>query len=97
MHVASAIFVVEKFHNSPNFVIIPNRVIIDGGSILVFTSNIPRNPNIYTKGGFATSSIWISGIPSTVVESEIIPFNPDGPCHDAFKYKPNSRELAKWG
>lgn len=93
-HVVSAINVVEKFLYSPNLVMIPHRIIIGGGSICVFVGNIPHNFSIL-KEVLLDNLFGVSGIPSIVVESEIIPFNHDGTHHDVSKQKPISREFAK--
>ena len=79
---------------TPNLVIILNRIIICDGSICIFTSNIPCDSSIL-KEDLPDNLFGFSGISSTFIESEIIPFNLDGPYNDASKYKPNSRKLAK--
>lgn len=63
---------------------IPDRIIIGGGSICVFAGNIPHNFSILEEA-LLDHLFGFSGIPSIVVESEIIPFNPNGPHHDVSK------------
>jgi hypothetical protein len=75
MHGVSVIFVVD---NSPNSITILDCIIIDGTPTHVIAGNFPHNFCIL-KEDLLDHVFGFGGIPSSVVESEITPFNPNGP------------------
>lgn len=68
MHRSSVIYVVEKFASSPDAIIIPKCIIIDGYHIYILMDNVPSNLSVFKQ---TLPNHIFYDIPSIVDESVI--------------------------
>lgn len=85
---------VEGFIPSSDFVILANHVIIHDNPLRLFPHHIPCNSSIL-KQFLPNDLMCLPHSPSSIIESEVIPFHPNGPQGNAPLYQPHSSIFAK--